>query len=307
MLTLCASHASLLATSAYRPVARSLRSVSLSAVAPEGLPFESLSSLRPELLAGTQRLGYTALTDIQERALPPALAGRDVVGKAKTGSGKTVVFGLALLQRLDMRMSSAGRPQALVLSPTRELAQQLVGAVRGLAVGLDGTRVVAVTGGAISRQQRDAIAVRHTGLEPRTEQVCYSAFGPCLGQAGVHVVIGTPGRVLAMLDAGYIDPSALRTLVLDEADTLLNMGFEEEVRRILLLPPASCLLPTASCLLPTADCLLPTAYCPLTLTLTPTRSTASSSTCPARRRGVTPLGGRPSSSPPPGRPRWRRP
>ena len=205
-----ASHASLLrATSAYRPVARTLRGVSLSAVAPEGLPFESLSSLRPELLAGTQRLGYTALTDIQARALPPALAGRDVVGKAKTGSGKTVVFGLALLQRLDMRLASAGRPQAIVLSPTRELAQQLVGAVRGLAVGLDGTRVVAVTGGAIAKVQRDAIA------------------------AGVHVVVGTPGRVLQMLDAGYIDPSALRTLVLDEADTLLNMGFEEEVHCIL--------------------------------------------------------------------------
>ena len=164
MLTFCVSHASLLATGAYRPVARLLRSVSLSAVAQEGLAFESLSSLRPELLAGTQRLGYTTLTDIQERALPPALAGRDVVGKAKTGSGKTVVFGLALLQRLDMKISSAGRPQALVLSPTRELAQQLVGAVRGLAVGLDGTRVVAVTGGAISRQQRDAIAVCHAGL-----------------------------------------------------------------------------------------------------------------------------------------------
>ena len=164
MLTFCVSHASLLAAGAYRPVARLLRSVSLSAVAQEGLAFESLSSLRPELLAGTQRLGYTTLTDIQERALPPALAGRDVVGKAKTGSGKTVVFGLALLQRLDMKISSAGRPQALVLSPTRELAQQLVSAVRGLAVGLDGTRVVAVTGGAISRQQRDAIAVCHAGL-----------------------------------------------------------------------------------------------------------------------------------------------
>ena len=189
--------------------------MSVSAVAPGGLAFESLSSLRPELLAGTHRLGYTALTDIQERALPPALAGRDVVGKAKTGSGKTVVFGLALLQRLDMKMSSAGRPQALVLSPTRELAQQLVGAVRGLAVGLDGTRVVAVTGGATSRDQRDAIA------------------------AGVHVVVGTPGRVLAMLDAGYMDPSALRTLVLDEADTLLNMGFEEEVHRIIKQLPGS--------------------------------------------------------------------
>ena len=81
------------------------------------------------------------------------------------------------------------------------------------------------------------------------------------------MVIGTPGRVLAMLDAGYIDPSALRTLVLDEADTLLNMGFEEEARRILPLPTAHCLLcplPTAycaCCLLPTAYCLLPTAYC----------------------------------------------
>ena len=83
------------------------------------------------------------------------------------------------------------------------------------------------------------------------------------------MVIGTPGRVLAMLDAGYIDPSALRTLVLDEADTLLNMGFEEEARRILPLPTAHCLLcplPTAycaCCLLPTAYCLLPTAHCPL--------------------------------------------
>jgi len=215
MLSFYVSHASLLATSAYRPVARSLRSVSLSAVTPEGLPFESLSSLRPELLAGTQRLGYTVLTDIQARALPPALAGRDVVGKAKTGSGKTVVFGLALLSRLDMKLASAGRPQALVLSPTRELAQQLVGAVRGLAVGLEGTRVVAATGGARSKEQRDSIA------------------------AGVHVVVGTPGRVLQMLDAGYIDPSALRTLVLDEADTLLNMGFEEEVHRIIKQLPSS--------------------------------------------------------------------
>ena len=79
------------------------------------------------------------------------------------------------------------------------------------------------------------------------------------------MVIGTPGRVLAMLDAGYIDPSALRTLVLDEADTLLNMGFEEEARRILPLPTAHCLLcllplPTAYYLLPTAYCLLPTTY-----------------------------------------------
>lgn len=189
-----------------------MRARALSAV---GKPFESLDSLRPELLAGVQRLGYTALTAIQARALPPALAGQDIVGKAKTGSGKTVAFGLALLQRLDLTLDSGFRPQALVLSPTRELAQQLVGAVRGLAVGLPGTRVVAVTGGATSRDQRAAI------------------------KAGAHVIIGTPGRVLAMLDAGYMDASQLGTLVLDEADSLLDMGFEEEVVRILNHLPRS--------------------------------------------------------------------
>ena len=197
-------------TRARYPTVRTCRFFSLAAHASDERSLESLSvSLRPELLAGARRLGYTGLTDIQARALPSALAGRDVVGKAKTGSGKTVVFGLALLQRLDLDRPSRGRPQALVLSPTRELAQQLVGAVRSLAVHLNGTRVVAVTGGAVSRDQRAAI------------------------MAGVHVVVGTPGRVLAMLDAGYIDPSQLRTLVLDEADSLLDMGFEDEVNRVL--------------------------------------------------------------------------
>ena len=188
-------------------VARASRN-SLASAEPNG-PFENLESLRPELLTGVQRSGYTTLTDIQARALPPALAGRDIIGKAKTGSGKTVVFGLALLQRLDMGLASAGKPQALVLSPTRELAQQLVIAVRGLAVGLSGARVVAVTGGAKSREQRAAIA------------------------AGAHVLVGTPGRILAMLDAGYLDPCQLGTLVLDEADSLLDMGFETEVSSII--------------------------------------------------------------------------
>jgi ATP-independent RNA helicase DbpA len=188
-------------------VARASRN-SLASAEPNG-PFESLESLRPELLTGVQRSGYTTLTDIQARALPPALAGRDIIGKAKTGSGKTAVFGLALLQRLDMGLASAGKPQALVLSPTRELAQQLVIAVRGLAVGLSGARVVAVTGGAKSREQRAAIA------------------------AGAHVLVGTPGRILAMLDAGYLDPCQLGTLVLDEADSLLDMGFETEVSSII--------------------------------------------------------------------------
>jgi ATP-independent RNA helicase DbpA len=161
-------------------------------------------------------LGYKAMTDIQLRALPPALAGTDLVGKAKTGSGKTAIFGLALLQKIDLAVdNSGGRPQVLVLSPTRELANQLVGSIRSLATSMNGLRVVAVTGGVPSRDQRAGLKV------------------------GAHVVVATPGRCLQLLEKGHIDPSAISCLVMDEADTLLDMGFEEEVNQILqFLPPS---------------------------------------------------------------------
>jgi len=138
-----------------------------------------------------------------------------VVGKAKTGSGKTAVFGLACLQKLDLALDHrGGRPQALVLSPTRELATQLVASIRGLATGMPGVRVLAVTGGSPSRDQRARL------------------------EAGAHVVVATPGRCLQLLELGNLDPRFVSTLVLDEADTLLDMGFEEEVNRILkFLPP----------------------------------------------------------------------
>jgi len=172
--------------------------------------FETLS-LRPELLIGVGRLGYSEMTDIQAGALPSALAGRDLVGHARTGSGKTAVFGLTILQQLDL---SVRTPQALVVCPTRELAEQLVGALRLLAVGLDGVRVITVTGGSPSRDQRAAI------------------------EAGAHVIVGTPGRLLQHLELGRIDATGVRTLVLDEADRMLDMGFEEEVAAVLgHLPP----------------------------------------------------------------------
>jgi ATP-dependent RNA helicase DbpA len=166
--------------------------------------------MRPELLVGIERLGFTEMTDIQARALPAALAGRDLVGTARTGSGKTTVFGLALLQRLDLADRS---PQALILCPTRELAQQLTGVIRSLAVGLEGARVIPITGGAPSRPQRDAL------------------------EAGAHVIIGTPGRVLHNLEMGRIATQGLRCLVLDEADRMLDMGFEEEVNAIIATLP----------------------------------------------------------------------
>jgi ATP-dependent RNA helicase DbpA len=171
--------------------------------------FETLD-LAPELLRGTTRLGYTEMTEIQARALPTALAGRDLVGHARTGSGKTAVFGLALLHRLDLSIRT---PQALVLCPTRELAEQLVGALRALAVGLAGVRIITVTGGSPSRDQAAAIA------------------------AGVHVIVGTPGRVLQQLELERINPENLRVLVFDEADRMLDMGFEEQVDAILKLLP----------------------------------------------------------------------
>jgi ATP-independent RNA helicase DbpA len=174
------------------------------------ISFDTLP-LRPELLTGVARLGFTEMTDIQAKALPVSLSGADIVAHARTGSGKTAVFGLTLLQKLDV---SNRTPQAIVLSPTRELAAQLVASIRSLAVGLDGVRVLLVTGGNSSRDQRDAL------------------------QAGAHVVVGTPGRVLHQLELGRIKTRSLRTVVLDEADRMLDMGFEDEVLGILdYVPP----------------------------------------------------------------------
>ena len=166
--------------------------------------------LRPELQTGVTRLGFTEMTDIQAKALPVSLDGADIVAHARTGSGKTAVFGLTLLQKLDV---SNRTPQAIVLCPTRELAAQLVASIRALAVGLDGVRVLLVTGGKSSRDQRDAL------------------------QAGAHVVVGTPGRVLHQLELRRLKTSSLRTVVLDEADRMLDMGFEDEVLGILSFVP----------------------------------------------------------------------
>ena len=163
--------------------------------------FHSLS-LRPQLLQALDQIGFEEMTQIQQQALPILLKGRDLIGHAKTGSGKTAAFGLALLQRID---PDVNEPQALVLCPTRELAEQVAAEIRRLAQRLANTRVVTLCGGVNNREQTIALG------------------------RGCHIVVGTPGRVGKHLRGGALDVDSLKMLVLDEADRMLDMGFIDEV------------------------------------------------------------------------------
>lgn len=172
--------------------------------------FSSLH-LKAPLLKNLASLGYTGMTPVQAHSLPPILAGKDVVAKAKTGSGKTAAFGIGLLSRLEV---SSFRVQALVLCPTRELADQVGKELRRLARFTDNIKVLTICGGV--------------------------PFGPQLGslEHGAHVVVGTPGRLLDHLRRGSLNLSALQVLVLDEADRMLEMGFQEEIGALLAAAPA---------------------------------------------------------------------
>jgi len=183
---------------------------------PDPAPSASFSAigLRPELVAATERMGFAEMTPIQRRALPPILAGHDVVAQAKTGSGKTAAFGLGLLQELDTG-AGRGAPVALVLGPTRELAEQVADELRRLAQLVPNTRVLTLCGGRARRRQEAALA------------------------EGAHIVVGTPGRVAHHLRRGTLDVTGLKVLILDEADRMLDMGFVEEVAGIVdRCPPA---------------------------------------------------------------------
>src|SRR5437867_12090847 len=167
-------------------------------------PFDHLG-LDPVLLRAVYGLGYEAPTPIQREAIPPILGGRDVIGTAQTGSGKTAAFVLPILHRLLSQ--TPGRTRALVLSPTRELAAQIEVALRGLA---QGTRIRghAVYGGVGMTAQEHAL------------------------RSGVDVVVATPGRLLDHMSRRHVDFRGLHVLVLDEADRMLDMGFLPDVRRI---------------------------------------------------------------------------
>jgi ATP-dependent RNA helicase DeaD len=180
--------------------------------------------LRAELLSALEAMGFQSPSPIQKAAIPELLLGRDLVGQARTGTGKTAAFGLPLLQRLD---PDERRPQALVLTPTRELALQVSEALNSYAAQLPQVRVLALYGGADFREQ-----LLHL-------------------RRGVQVVVGTPGRVMDHIRQGTLDLSALKTLVLDEADEMLRMGFIESVEWVLDQLPAQRQVVLLSATMPT--------------------------------------------------------
>ena len=168
---------------------------------------ELSSSVRPEIIRATQAMGYTEMTEIQQKAIPLMLAGHDMIAKAPTSTGKTVAFGIPILQKAAG--FPAGAPKAVVLSPTRELAQQIAQDLTNLAQFLPEIRVVCVYGGA--------------GLEKQQKQL----------KAGCQIVVATPGRLMDHYRHHALDLSQVTTIVLDEADEMLNMGFYKDVRGII--------------------------------------------------------------------------
>ncbi|MCF6378588.1 DEAD/DEAH box helicase [Nocardioides KLBMP 9356] len=166
--------------------------------------------LAPEVLKGLAAVGYETPSQIQALTIPPLLAGRHVVGLAQTGTGKTAAFALPILSQLDLSQKT---PQALVLAPTRELAIQVSEAFEKYAAHMKGVHVLPIYGGQGYGVQLSAL------------------------RRGVHVVVGTPGRIMDHLEKGTLDLTELRFLVLDEADEMLNMGFAEDVETILADTP----------------------------------------------------------------------
>ena len=179
--------------------------------APAKTDFSSLPLSAP-MLANLAQLGYAEMTPIQAASLPLALAGQDLIAQAQTGSGKTAAFALALLHRLD---AARMQVQSLVLVPTRELAEQVTQEIRRLARAADNIKVLSLCGG--------------TPMKPQMESLSF----------GAHIAVGTPGRMLDHLERGSLDLAALNTLVLDEADRMLDMGFADDIARVARLTPKS--------------------------------------------------------------------
>jgi ATP-dependent RNA helicase DbpA len=166
--------------------------------------------IQKSMLQNLASLGYDEMTPIQANSLPLILAGTDVIAQAKTGSGKTAAFGIGLLSRL---LVTSFKVQGLVLCPTRELADQVGKELRRLARFTDNIKILTLCGGV--------------------------PFGPQLGslEHGAHIVVGTPGRILDHLRRGSLDLKSLSMLVLDEADRMLDMGFQEDIGTIVAATP----------------------------------------------------------------------
>jgi Superfamily II DNA and RNA helicases len=173
-------------------------------------PSFSALALSTPVLQALEKVGYEKPSPIQEKTIPFLLDGRDVIGQAQTGTGKTAAFALPILSKLDLKQTL---PQALVLAPTRELAIQVAEAFQTYATFIPGFHVLPIYGGSDFRGQLQGL------------------------RRGCHVVVGTPGRVMDHMRRGTLDLSGLKTIVLDEADEMLRMGFIEDVEWVLEQAP----------------------------------------------------------------------
>ncbi len=209
----------------------------------------SMFELHPQVLQAITDLGYEVPTPIQERAIPALLAGRDVLGQAQTGTGKTAAFALPLLHKLD---NSVRGVQGLVVTPTRELALQVSKAVYEYG-RLRGVRVLAVYGGQSYDRQISRL------------------------ERGVDIVVGTPGRMLDLINRGVLNLSMVQYLVLDEADEMLSMGFVEDIEAILRETPSERQTALFSATLPEAIRQLAERYMhsPETISVNPERITVA--------------------------------
>jgi len=204
------------------------------------LSFQELG-ISQERVEQLEKMGFTAPTNIQAQAIPQLLAGRDVVGQSQTGTGKTAAFSLPILERLDLSQKVV---QAIVLTPTRELAIQVHDAIAEF-IGEQGLRALAIYGGqSIDRQILQL-------------------------KRGVHIVVGTPGRVLDLLDRGCLKLDRVKWLVLDEADEMLSMGFIDDVEKILAQAPEERHTALFSATMPTSIRMLVTRFLrsPVTITV----------------------------------------
>ncbi len=166
--------------------------------------------LDSKILSNLETLGFHSMTPVQEQALPLILEGHDLIAQAKTGSGKTAAFGLGILNKLNLEQKQL---QSLVLCPTHELASQVAEEIRRLARNTANCKVLVICGGTSEFQQLNSLT------------------------HGVHIIVGTPGRVLKFLKKGAINLDSIEFLVLDEADRMLDMGFRDEMEAIATFAP----------------------------------------------------------------------
>ncbi|MBG07893.1 MAG: ATP-dependent RNA helicase DbpA [Halobacteriovoraceae bacterium] len=173
-------------------------------------PFNQIP-LKSELAASLKEMSFESMTPIQEMALPYILDSHDLIAQAKTGSGKTYAFGLGILNFID---ESFFKNQALILCPTRELADQVASDLRNLGRKIENLKIGTLTGGGFEERQKKSL------------------------EHGVHIIVGTPGRVLKFLKKGILKPLTLKYFVLDEVDRMLDMGFKESIEEIVSYLPS---------------------------------------------------------------------